>query len=172
MGSTLTVDNIQGATAAAKVVIPGHVLQFVHNEDYTQTAITQNQTTGFVNVTGFSKAITPISTSSKIYLRIVFHAGNITAGLGIDARIQRNGSTLKHITNLNHRGGVTLSGGNQETHVIEYIDSPSSTSALTYNVQIAHRTTNTGTFTINDPAGGTVGASPGGTILTLMEIGG
>ena len=31
MGSTLTVDNIQGATTAANVLIPNHVIQAIYN---------------------------------------------------------------------------------------------------------------------------------------------
>jgi len=54
MGSTLTVDNILGATAASSVVIPNHVLQFVYNTPASgqtmtnvtsQTSITLNAST-------------------------------------------------------------------------------------------------------------------------------
>tara|TARA_B100001093_G_scaffold410177_1_gene399380 strand:+ start:19 stop:495 length:477 start_codon:yes stop_codon:yes gene_type:complete len=54
MGSTLTVDNIQGATSASSVVIPNHVLQFVYNTPASgqtmtnvtsQTSITLNAST-------------------------------------------------------------------------------------------------------------------------------
>ena len=56
MGSTLTVDNILGATTSSSVVIPNHVLQFVYNtpagsntqnmtDVATQTSITLNSST-------------------------------------------------------------------------------------------------------------------------------
>ena len=56
MASTLTVDNIQGATASSSVVIPNHVLQFVYNtpaggntqnmtDVSTQASITLNNST-------------------------------------------------------------------------------------------------------------------------------
>ena len=54
MGSTLTVDNILGATTSSSVVIPNHVLQFVYNTpasgqtmtDVTgQSSITLNNST-------------------------------------------------------------------------------------------------------------------------------
>ena len=91
----------------------------------------------------------------------------------MDARILRDSTTLKHITNFNHRAsedGNASSGNNIQTHVISHVDTPSSTSSLTYKIQIAHRTTNGGTFTINDSTGSTSGAFVGGTMLTLMEI--
>ena len=54
MGSTLIVDNIQGATTSSSVVIPNHVLQFVYNTPASgqtmtnvssQTSITLNNST-------------------------------------------------------------------------------------------------------------------------------
>jgi hypothetical protein len=173
--STLSVDTIQGKTTAGTVAMPsGYIIQFVFNEDYTSTAVTQNQNTGFVDVTGFSKAITPKFSSSKIFINLKFHASNPTAGLGMDAKILRDSTALKHITNFNHRAsedGNASSGNNIQTHVISHVDTPSSTSSLTYKIQIAHRTTNGGTFTINDSTGSTSSAFVGGTMLTLMEIG-
>ena len=170
--STLSVDTIQGQTTAANVKMPaGHIIQFVFNEDYTSTAITQSQSTGFVDVSGFNLDITPKFSTSKIFINLKFAASNITAGLGMDAKILRGSTALKHITNFTHRGDGNLSTGqNIETHVISHVDTPSSTSSLTYKIQIAHRTTNSGTFTINSSTGSTSGAFVGGTMLTLMEI--
>ena len=172
MTSRLLVDKIEGKTTSGTIQMPsGHVIQFVFNEDYTSTAVTQNQSTGFVDVTGFDLAITPKFSTSKIFINLKFHASNPTAGLGMDAKILRGSTSLKHVTNFAHRGDGNLSSGqNIQTHVISHVDTPSSTSSLTYKIQIAHRTTNGGTFTINDSTGSTSGAFVGGTMLTLMEI--
>jgi hypothetical protein len=180
--SNLLVQNIKhtnGTTAATistggNVNMAGHVIQFVSQEDHNGTAVTQNQSTGFVDVTGFDLAITPKFSTSKIFLHLKFNASNITAGLGMDARILRDSTELKHLTNWAHRAsedGNVSGTGNIHTHVIEIVDSPSSTSSITYKVQIAHRSTNNGTFTINDSGNSTSGKSLGGTMLTLMEIG-
>ena len=180
--SNLLVQNIKhtnGTTAATistggNVNMAGHIIQFVFNEDYTSTAVTQNQNTGFVDVTGFDLDITPKFSSSKIFINLKFHASNITSGLGMDAKILRGSTALKHITNFTHRSsadGNSDAGQNIETHVISHVDTPSSTSSLTYKIQIAHRTTNSGTFTINSSTASTSGAFVGGTMLTLMEIG-
>ena len=174
MTSRLLVDKIEGKTTSGTIQMPsGYVIQFVFNEDYTSTAVTQNQSTGFVDVTGFDLAITPKFSTSKIFINLKFCGSNVTAGLGMDAKILRNSTALKHITNFSHRAsadGDAGSGQNIETHVISHVDTPSSTSSLTYKIQIAHRTTNGGTFTINDSTGSTSGAFVGGTMLTLMEI--
>lgn len=181
MASELHVDAIKhsGGTSAITinssggVNIAGHVIQFVFNEDHSLTSVTQNQSTGFVDVTGFDLAITPKFSTSKIFINLKFHASNVTSGLGMDAKIFRGSTALKHITNFTHRSsaeGNADAGQNIETHVISHVDTPSSTSSLTYKIQIAHRTTNGGTFTINSNTGSTSGASVGGTMLTLMEI--
>ena len=58
MGSTLTVDNIVGATTAANVKLPaGSILQTLSTtkiDDHYQSA-----TTSFVDVTGVTLTITP-----------------------------------------------------------------------------------------------------------------
>jgi hypothetical protein len=167
--SILKVDTINEKTSGNGVHIPGHVVQFVSTDNHTKQVITTNQSSGFTDISG-TVSITPTKTSSKIYVRIVLHGGNITSGLGIDFRILRDSTVLKHFSNIAHRGGSTISNGNVQSHVIEYIDSPSSTSAHTYKWQIAFRTTNSGTFTINDDSGATSGASVGQTIITAMEI--
>jgi len=174
MAGTLTVQNIEGPSSGAnanKVIIPGHVVQFVSADNHTKSVITTNQGSGFTDIAG-TVTITPTNTSSKIYVRIVFPGGNVTAGLGIDFRILRDSTVLKHFTNISHRASDdgNAGAGNISTHVIEYIDSPSSTSSHTYKWQVALRTNNSGTFTINDDSGGTSGASVGGTVVTAMEI--
>ena len=181
MASELHVDAIKhsGGTSAMTISssggvnIAGHIIQFVFNEDYNSTTVTQNQSTGFVDVTGFDLAITPKFSTSKIFINLKFHASNPTAGLGMDAKILRGSTALKHITNFNQRAGEegnASSGNNIQTHVISHVDTPSSTSSLTYKIQIAHRVTNGGTFTINDTTNSTSSAFAGGTMLTLMEI--
>tara|TARA_R100000654_G_scaffold41479_2_gene67606 strand:+ start:403 stop:930 length:528 start_codon:yes stop_codon:yes gene_type:complete len=172
--STLKVDTIQGKTTAGTVAMPaGHVVQFLTSEDHNGTTVTQNQATGFVDVTGFSQAITPKFSTSKIFVHLKFNASNITAGLGMDARLMRDSTEVKHLTNWAHRASEdgNISGtGNIETHVIEFVDTPSSTSAITYKIQLALRSSNAGTFTVNDSGNSTSGKAVGGTMYTLIEI--
>jgi hypothetical protein len=65
MASTLTVDNIVGATAAAKVHIPGGVVQLVASSMGHSNVTTSSNS--YVT-TGLSVTITPKFSTSKIYL--------------------------------------------------------------------------------------------------------
>ena len=72
MGSTLTVDNIQGATTAGTVKMPaGHIIQTVMAT--TQTT-TESGANGYVD-TGFSATITPQFNTSKVL--VIHSAGGI-----------------------------------------------------------------------------------------------
>ena len=72
MASTLTVDNIQGATAAANVFITGHVIQHkVHNLTTTTTATGVNQT--YTDLTAGSFSFTPKQSGSKLYITMINH---------------------------------------------------------------------------------------------------
>ena len=174
--STMYVNNIaplEGTTinvaSGSTLYAPGHVIQFEYDFDATETTITTNQGTAWVDVP-VSVTITPKSSSSKIYIRLDMVAGNITAGLGIDLRVLRDSTVLQHRTNIHHRADGTVGQPNSSSHVFAYYDTPSTTSSITYKFQCAFRTTNSGQFTINDATSSTPGAQPGGTTLTLMEI--
>ena len=65
MASTLTVDNIVGATAASKVHIPGGVVQLVSSSMAGSNVTTSSNS--YVT-TGLSVTITPKFSTSKIYL--------------------------------------------------------------------------------------------------------
>ena len=132
MASTLTVDNIVGATTANTVHVPGHIIQV------TRSVITSNvQATSstYLNV-GHSLVITPKFANSLILLQ------NSAAGWHYDAgapevsgiRCKRNGSVI--FTNdgqgfTDHSGWSTLWWG------FNFFDTThSSTSALTYTLEI------------------------------------
>ena len=65
MASTLTVDNIVGATSASKVHVPGSVVQVLASQ-MAPTAVTT--TSNSYVTTGLSLTITPKFSTSKIYL--------------------------------------------------------------------------------------------------------
>ena len=168
MSSTLFVDAIE-PNLSSGVHIPGHVVQFLHDESFTTVTITTNVGTGWIDLP-VSITVTPKNATSKIYVRLDMVAGNRTAGLGIDLRILRDTTILQHRTNTSHRSDANVSGPNTKSITFAYVDTPSSTSQHTYKIQCAFRNTNSGTFVVNDGVSGTAGASNGGTTLTLMEI--
>jgi hypothetical protein len=182
---TLPAANIN-STSLGNVDV-GKVLQVV--QTVKTDTFTRSSNTSFVDITGVSVSITPSSTSSKILLMfdadvsssrtdgaatfIYFKltkavgggsASDVTGALG-DSR----GSSIRAWCNAGSRFGSEVPYTAEHTHA-QYLDSPSTTSALVYQVQV--RSTD-GTATI----GGSENTSDSNrvstpTILTAMEIGG
>ena len=134
MGSTLTVDNIVGATTAANVKMPaGAVLQVIQAHTTTETAINSGER-AYSDVAGVTAAITPKYSDSKVLVRIMvsyYHNGQSDSGA---LRILR-GSTVVYddIHNIGYTGNSDQSGG---VTTFEYLDSPSTTSATTYGIYL------------------------------------
>jgi hypothetical protein len=66
MASTLTVDNIVGATSSSAIKIPGHVVQVVQTFDNTNEAT--YSATAFTNITYLNTSITPKVVGSKFLI--------------------------------------------------------------------------------------------------------
>ena len=151
----------------------GSVLQV---QSTTVTAITASTSSAsFGDITGLSASITPMSTSSKIFVKV-------------DMNVGANGAVDNSFFNLN-RGSTALSQGVGATENctaafrfsfdgagaqsyqlanigINFLDSPSSVSALTYKMQWKIRV---GTIYLNRAADTNIGTS---STITLMEIAG
>ena len=162
MASTLTVDNIVGATSSDKIHIPGHVVQVVQGVYSTNNSITSSTLTD----TGISQAITPTSSSSKILVLINAVLGlSGTNGAEVYTQIVRDSTAIR----LYERALVLYiaSGGSNHTggsYSYCFLDSPSTTSATTYKLQ---GRTNSGTLRINDFYSGSGNSA---STITLMEI--
>jgi hypothetical protein len=152
----------------------GKVLQVVSTTKVDTFQYSSFSSWNYVDVTGLSVTITPSSTSNKILI-----LGYISGG-GDNAvyRIQKNSSTLTGYLGT-QTGSFTLGFGSaisgsiyQATGnaVISYLDSPSSTSALIYKVQV----TGNGTVSINRPTDTEDSANRIRTAstITVMEIAG
>ena len=162
--SKIYVDEIAGIASPSTVAIPGHVIQVVQTVSTTEAT---NTTTTYAD-SNLSGSITPSSTTSKILIlisqNIYVDSNSINSGTGL--RLLR-GSTVIH-------GGVGryeqfLSTGNSSRAQLynriplSYLDSPATTSSVTYKTQIA-----------SDGAGETTKAQKDGfeSTITLMEIAG
>ena len=150
-GVMVTLDDSSNRVWAA-----GHVMQVVQ-----ATGGAEIMTSGTFNETGLEADITPLKASSKVLVTVT-SAGtynNGTAGLGI--AIFRDATEVCHHV-------VGGSSGNQYFPIsMSFLDSPNTTSAITYTVQ--HRSENGSSlvgFVSTDPGGDDVG------FLQLMEIGG
>jgi len=147
-----SLDNVTGLPAG----VGGKVLQVQYQEITTQV---ETSSTSFTD-TGFSLAITPASTSSKILcvvnLQSLGKAASTTSALSV--RIVRTSTDIGITTNMMY----TLAGSTYQTASLVKLDSPSTTSATTYKVTFKNRETNAVRF--NSYSGDT-------STFTLYEIG-
>ena len=179
MGSTLTVDNIVGATTAANVKLPaGSILQTVST---TKTDTFTSSSSSLVDITGMAVTITPKYSTSKILIRANLNWGgvdNIYAAI----RLYRGSTFISN--NTTATGAQTFAsigcGGDNnnfqwklEHTGLEFLDSPATTSATTYKLQ--QQSTGgpgTNTWYVNRPHNTTNAAYivHGTSGMTVMEI--
>ena len=148
MGSTLTVDNIVGATAAASVKMPaGYVVQTQYGS--SSGARTQSTSTSYVDITGSSVTITPKYNTSKILITASFpdtFVTNTAAANSLYLKCVRNiaGGSFSDVCMIADRQGLTTPT-NQEfmcSMSFSFLDSPTTTSACIYKCQLKSFNTN------------------------------
>ena len=179
MGSTLTVDNIVGATTAANVKLPaGSILQTVST---TKTDTFTSSSSSLVDITGMAVTITPKYSTSKILIRVNLNWGgvdNIYAAI----RLLRGSTVISHnssATGSQTAAAIGCGGDNNnfqwklEHTGLEFLDSPATTSATTYKLQ--QQSTGgpgTNTWYVNRPHNTTNAAYivHGTSGMTVMEI--
>ena len=124
-------------------------------------------------------AITPSSTSSKILFtgHVAASSGNSPKGLNL--RVEKGGSALTgaNAASVSSRTAAHSTGGTHNddyavTLAINYLDSPSTTSAVTYGFSIGHNNSSAQTLYINRTGSDTDNSSRGRyvTVLTAMEV--
>ena len=160
--TTLTLPSTSGTVVTSANInsnLPtGSVLQVVQGLYTTQVLSTSSTYAD----TGLTATITPSSTSNKILVIVTadgVYASGVTNCIAA-FRIVKNGSSLYEFGNGGNSSSTTLTIVTGSCSV-NYLDSPSSISALTYKLQIQ-----------NKYASGTVGVSTynGAQSITLMEI--
>ena len=150
--------NASAAITGSKLVMPtGSVLQVVSTASTTENTTTS---TSFVT-SGLTLSITPSATSSKIYISANFMGYNNTSTAITFYSLYRGS------TELGGSSGMSLyrqqDTADEEVISMSYLDSPSSTSALTYAVYFK---VSSGTGYVNKGAGAMKGS------ITVMEIAG
>ena len=155
-------NTLSAVTTLPSAIATGKVLQIVSVSTTTQSV---SSSITYADVTSLVAAITPSATSSKIYINVaVSGVGKEVNNAFVMLKMLRNGSFLFHIDNLAGLNGA--SGTNYiGTVTSNFLDSPSSTSSVSYKVQLASGNNNSYAY-VNRPNAG----SPTSTI-TLMEIG-
>ena len=146
---------ISGASLTG--ITTGKVLQVVQSVSNTATY----PTNAWTDVTGSSISITPSSSSSKILY--IFNTGGLCATdtRGLLMKILRGTTQIRR---LNRYGYSTVSHAAVPIF-LTYLDSPNTTSAVTYKIQAAEENTS-GAWEINDAA------ETAGAVVIAMEIAG
>jgi hypothetical protein len=133
MASTLTVDNIVGATSSNTIHIPNSVVQIV------QTTNNQNQVISSTSFTAtyMQADITPKFATSKILILVNGGADTNTAGRGMRTTIYRNGTTNLATLSSGQQGfdyNISHGARLQVTSFMQFLDSPATTSSVNYKV--------------------------------------
>ena len=116
----------------------GKVLQVVSTTKTDTFTISTANSSAPADITGLSATITPASTSNKILILAQITVGGTTSHTNLV--IDRGGTDIAKGDAAGSRQQLTTaelvtSGGNYGSANINFLDSPSSTSALTYKIQ-------------------------------------
>lgn len=148
-------------TASSGQVIPtaalpaGSVLQVVNG--YWASQVTTSSTS-YVD-TNLTATITPTSSTSKILVLVSQNGmAGAMASQGVNLRLVRNSTTIETITIASFYGGANLLGGVSTS----WLDSPATTTALTYKTQFANYTAGGGIVYVQ--------ADSDTSTITLLEI--
>lgn len=148
--ATLATTNIKHASSSSNNIvlnsdgtsyIPGHIIQVVQDVLDTPasfTSVAGNSTTFYD--TGLSAAITPASSSSKVLVLATIHHASQAATNTARFNLVRGSTTIAQpASGSGGNDGTTINYLNTVSMItspINFLDSPSTTSATTYKIQI------------------------------------
>lgn len=165
MASTLTVDNIVGATSSNSIHIPGHVVQV---QTYSSPSASISTASSSYVSSGLSCGFTPKYNNSLLKLELKSRRCNLVDGKKIQIGMSRDsgatfiGSDVGFINREIYFANTNSSGSNQISVGLYFpwYDEPNTTSSLTYTVWFK-----------NDYGSGTVYlADSGGIQVYITEI--
>ena len=160
-GTIVNADiNSSAAIAGSKLVMPtGSVLQVIRAEITNGPAISTETNTDI----GLQASITPISTSSKILAQWSPHVRTQYATeTGYGTRLLRGSTSVWDTASSYFIYNTHNRESNRSFYTYNYLDSPNTTSAITYKIQI--RSQSSRTLEISDNGNQST--------LILMEIAG
>jgi hypothetical protein len=163
----------QGITKASMPA--GSVLQVVQT---TKTDTFTTTSTTYVDITGFSVSITPTTNTSKILVMYNMEIGgaSLADSNHVYLQLYRNSTAIFIADTAGSRTSATSvvntpTGGTMYPSNCAYLDSPATTSSVTYKVQI--KSSNTNTACVNRSGRDTDLATYDGravSSITLMEV--
>lgn len=135
-GTVLTAASLNNLRGAFRIL---QVAQTVKTDTFTTTSST------FVDVTGLSVSITPSATSNKILVIADIKQSGGADGFNPGIRLLRDSTTVYAGDAASNRtsgfyGVNGVNSGTIWTGTAVYLDSPATTSATTYKIQIAAKT--------------------------------
>ena len=128
------------------------------------TSSVETFTSGTLTASGLTASITPSATSSKIY--VLYNAPVLMSGTAnsyAEMRLFRDTTELRIFTDIGAYNGAAQVA--TQTFHYEYLDSPSSTSSITYSVKYAEH--GSSTININNSSGS---GGAGSSTMTLLEV--
>ena len=155
MSSEIKVDTISENTSANGVAIDSliikdqkitnHTGMIAQCEQQQYETFTQIASSSTYTDTGVTDTITPSSTSSKILVMFGLQLGtNQTGAQNLQCRLLRGSTVIRVVDNIHNSNGAAL----EANPYIAFLDSPSTTSAVTYKVQM--HGTSSAIFRINN----------------------
>jgi len=171
--STLEVKAIAAPSGYDLQMPAGHIVQVV--QGFT-TDIFTTTSSSFTDITGLSASITPKSTSNKILVSFNTHiSGSTTSGHTVMLRCLRGSTVIGAGVGASNR--VPASGllYSKYTYTVEnksyeYLDSPNTTSATTYKVQIVPENGATAVVNKSSQDGDYTYHGRFASTITLMEV--
>lgn len=159
---------------AQKGMYAGAVLQVV---SATKTDTFTTTSTSFTDITGLSVSITPTSNTSRIFISVVTNVSNDTGGQNGVIRLVRDSTAIAIGDGAGSRprgsaqGRVTGDGNGVVNYGVQFVDSPATTAATTYKVQMLAQA---GTGCVNRTFNDTDSTAIARTVstITVMEIAG
>ena len=167
MASQLRVDKIvpvDGAPTGGG----GGIIQI--KQTLLNTATSTTTSGSFVDISGMSVSITPKFNTSKIFVMITLGSISSAAGISVGFRLLRDSTAVGNAADTTLQSGFTniYEGGNSSLFSAShnFLDSPSTTSAITYKLQWRN---SSGTTYLNRYSGSSDSYN-GSSTITAMEV--
>jgi hypothetical protein len=140
----------------------------------TKTDTFSMSSTTFADVTGLSVSITPTSATSKIFVVATIMVGNNTGAFPF-FRLLRGSTAIGNGDTAGSRTSVIGSvyngiSASTQSLAISFLDSPATTSATTYKIQIAGATALAMYVNRSDDDANSADRARGSSTITVMEI--
>ena len=167
MSSQLRVDKIvpvDGAPTGGG----GGIIQI--KQTFLNTATSTTTSGSFTDISGMSVSITPKFNTSKIFVMITLGSISSAAGISVGFRLLRDSTAVGNAADTTLQSGFTniYEGGNGSLFSAShnFLDSPATTSAITYKLQWRN---SSGTTYLNRYSGSSDSYN-GSSTITVMEV--